>query len=387
MIVGLARTVLHARVVRAAIVLLAGLWVVGHATPAAALTAGNAWHVPSGTEPGIAHMRSPVHGVVAGADIVVYSGNQFAGSGNPGNQLQTGSAVKYRKITDAAWTTVPLLFFAQNGNNKYFAATIPGAALGSGDVIEYYLQIAYSDHATTFLYGGDDASHATTDEATAQAAPYALGVEWPLEPSGTFASAHGDGGWEARIYTDSGHVGLVANGPEIDLAPPAAKLDGNWLPIGRVVAQTPLAGGGLELQQTLGRRTITARLTFAASGIARYEVIDWGGSPPAETQIGGASDATERFYGFGEKFDALDQAGKIVHVLTSDYPGEKGDHSYLVAPWFVSSKGYGRSASPTAVRRSSWRGCPAPSPGGISWTMPLVRWLCLKRPAKEAGWQ
>src|SRR5258705_5463656 len=91
----------------------------GATAPAAALTAGNAWHIPAAAEPGIATMRSPVHRVAAGASVVVYNGNQFAGTGNPGNQLQTGSAVLYRKIGDAAWTTVPMAFFAQNANNKY----------------------------------------------------------------------------------------------------------------------------------------------------------------------------------------------------------------------------------------------------------------------------
>ena len=339
-----ARLVLLGRGMRAAFVVLAGLIVLGRATPAAALTAGNAWHVPSGAEPGIVHMRSPVHGIVANADVVVYSGNQFAGTGNPGNQLQTGSAVIYRKLTDASWTTVPMTFFGQSGNNKYFAATIPGAA--AGVVIEYYLQIAYSDHATTFVYGSDDASHATTDEATARAGAYAFGVEWPLQPSGAFAS-HMDNGWEARLYTDSGHIGLASSSGEIDLAPPAAKLDGNLLPIGRVLSQTALPNG-LAVQQAVGTRTITAHLTFASPGVLRYEVVDWGGTAPSEVLVAGASDASEHFYGFGEKFDGLDQAGKIVHVLTSDFAGDKGDHSYLVAPWFVSSRGYGLHLDSTA---------------------------------------
>jgi alpha-D-xyloside xylohydrolase len=328
-------------------IVLAGL-MVAHASPAAALTPGNAWHLPSAAEPGIASMRSPLHGIAAGADIVIYSGNQFAGTGgNPGNQLQTGSALLFRKLDDAAWTTVPMTFSAQAGNNKYFSATIPGAALAGGDVVEYYLQIAYSDHATTFVYGNDDASHTTIDEATARAGAYAFAVERPLAPVGAFASYDG-GAWQARIYTDSGHLGLVATGgTEIELAPPAAKVDGNWLPIGRVVAQTALPNG-LELHQALGRRTIVAHLTFAADGVMRYEVVDWGGTLPSETQVVAASDPSEHFYGFGEKFDGLDQAGKIVRILTSDIAGDKGDHSYLVAPWFVSSRGYGFHLDSTA---------------------------------------
>ncbi len=315
---------------------------------------GNAWHIPTGGEPGIASMRGPVHGIVAGTSVSVYSGNQFQGGGNPGNQLQTGSAVIYKHLADASWTTAPMTFVSQNGNNKYFVATIPGSALSSGDVIEYYLQIAYSDHATTFLFGGDDGSQATLDEPTAQAGAFAFGVEWPLAPSGDSAAAS-SGVWQAKLYTASGHIGLVQNGgTEIDLAPPSAKLADNWLPIGQVVQQSALSDG-LQLQQTWGTRTITAQLRFTAEGVLHYEVTDWGGSAPTETQIAAASTSDEHFYGFGEKFDGLDQAGKSVHILTSDHPGAKGDNSYAVAPWFISSHGYGFQLDSTAEAQLDMR--------------------------------
>ena len=314
------------------------LWpVLGHA---AAPTPGNAWHIPATSEPGIATMRAPLR--VTGSQVLtIFSGNQFAGTdGTSGNQLQTGSAVLYRRITDAVWASAPMAFFAQNGNNKYFSATIPAGS--PGDTFEYYLRIEYSDHATTFVFGNDGGSRTTTEEPTAQAGAFLVGVEWPLQPTGGFAT-HSEAGWEARVYTESGHIGLVG---AIDLAPPSATIDGCTLPIGRVVSQTAIANG-LELRQRLGRRTITARVTLKAPGVARYEVIDWDGTPPTETRVAAAS-ADEQFYGFGEKFNSLDQAGKVVRVLTSDTPGDKGDHSYKVAPWFISSRGYGFHLDSTA---------------------------------------
>ena len=45
--------------------------------------------------------------------------------GNPGNQLQTGSGLFFKRAADAAWTPLPLLFLRTAGNNKYYAATIP----------------------------------------------------------------------------------------------------------------------------------------------------------------------------------------------------------------------------------------------------------------------
>jgi alpha-D-xyloside xylohydrolase len=73
----------------------------------------------------------------------------------------------------------------------------------------------------------------------------------------------------------------------------------------------------------------------------RYEVLDWGGLGPMATALAAPSNGQEHFYGLGERFDALDQAGKLVHTLTFDDPGIKKDHAYKVSPWFISTRGYG----------------------------------------------
>src|SRR5205823_11530716 len=59
---------------------------------------------------------------------------------------------------------------------------------------------------------------------------------------------------------------------------------------------------------------IHARVTLASTGILRYEVTDWGGVVPDQVEVDAASSDGERFYGLGEKFDTLDQAGKLAHV-------------------------------------------------------------------------
>src|SRR5262249_41105363 len=107
------------------------------------------------------------------------------------------------------------------------------------------------------------------------------------------------------------------------------------------VLSSAVIPGGLELTQTLGTAHITARLTFAHEGVMRYEVTNFGGVVPTATAVAVASNNGEHFYGFGEKFNALNQAGKTVQVITFDNPGNKGDHSYKVAPWFVNTAGYG----------------------------------------------
>ncbi len=117
--------------------------------------------------------------------------------------------------------------------------------------------------------------------------------------------------------------------------------------IGRVVASTPLPDG-LGLIQDLGGTHITARLTFPADGVMRSEVVDWGGLKPDQTSVSAASDGNEHFFGFGEKFSALDQAGNVVDILTFDNPGSKGDRSYKAASWFISTRCYGFHLDSTA---------------------------------------
>jgi galactose oxidase len=126
-------------------------------------------------------MRDPVFPTDPVSAVTVFSGNQYQGGGNPGNQLQDGSAVLFKRTTDTAWTTAPMVFAAAIGNNKYYSAAIPVGAFATGTVVQYYLVIAYDDHDTTFLQA--DATNmlsvATGDEAAAQAAPFTFIVETP----------------------------------------------------------------------------------------------------------------------------------------------------------------------------------------------------------------
>ena len=175
----------------------------------------------------------------------------------------------------------------------------------------------------------------------------------PSGPSGSILTAN-SGSLQARAFEDSVHLALA--GPDsagtphanvITFAPPVATIAGAPHSIGRVVASTPLPDG-LGLIQDLGGTHITARLTFPADGVMRSEVVDWGGLKPDQTSVSAASDGNEHFFGFGEKFSALDQAGNVVDILTFDNPGSKGDRSYKAASWFISTRGYGFHLDSTA---------------------------------------
>jgi len=180
------------------------------------------------------------------------------------------------------------------------------------------------------------------------------------DPNGTFLAVTNPipAGWlEARIQEDSGQISLA--GPDlagkplanvISFASPQVVVGGKPYPIGQVLSSTVISNG-LQLVQQLATTSITTRLTFTAEGVMRYEVVDWHGLPVEKTVVTAASSPCEHFYGFGEKFNQFDQAGKLVHILTFDKAGDKQDSSYKVVPWFMSTRGYGFNLDSSA---ESW---------------------------------
>ncbi|MCC2640942.1 MAG: putative galactose oxidase [Nitrospira sp.] len=142
---------------------------------------GNAWHIPANPEPrGRGGMRDPIGAIVPGTAVTIISGNQFQGAGgNPGNQLQTGSAIFFKRSTSATWASVPMTFLKTVGNNKYYSGEIPRDSFNIGDTVQYYLRIPYDDHDTTFVHAGGAASITTAVENVAQAGPFRFALEDP----------------------------------------------------------------------------------------------------------------------------------------------------------------------------------------------------------------
>ena len=53
------------------------------------------------------------------------------------------------------------------------------------------------------------------------------------------------------------------------------------------------------------------------------------------------SAADEAFYGFGERFNALDQRGNVLDTCVFEQYSQRGKRTYFPIPFFLSSKGYG----------------------------------------------
>ncbi len=175
---------------------------------------------------------------------------------------------------------------------------------------------------------------------------FPLDGNWSFRPDGDFVTFD-SGPLQARIYKDSGHLALAGPSLEnqplanvIQFAPPAVHTASRDFSVGPLIS-SKRSKNGLEVVQRLGATQITALITFPHDSVLRYEVTDWSDVLPIATAVAASSDNTEHFYGLGEKFNSLDQTGKRVHVVTFDDPGRKGDHSYKVTPWFISTRGYG----------------------------------------------
>jgi len=287
-------------------------------------------------------MRHPLAGISTSTAVAIFSGSQFQGPGESGNQLEVGSTVFFKRTGDTSWSSVAMKFDSAAGNNKYYVAVLPTGTFKTGDVIEYYLRIPFSDHLTTFIHGGDNDSLTTASEVSAQTVPFSFTVEVKGKVI-TFDS----GVLQLRAFQDTGQIALA--GPDlqgrahtnvITLFAPTVQIAGKSLSLAPIRNTATLANG-LELTYDLAGKTITAQLTFPSDGVLQYEIVRWNGIVVDLTSVTAPSDAGERFFGFGEKFDSLDQAGKLVRTLTIDDPGIKRDHSYKVAPWFISSRGYG----------------------------------------------
>ena len=146
---------------------------------------GNAWHLPNSPEPrGVGGMRSPTGQVPPGTPITLVSGNQDAGpGGNPGNQLQADSLLHYRVPPNPDWAPLPVEFLRAEAGNKYYAAVIGAdatTAAAPSATVQYFWEIAYSDHDTTFVHATADAQSGTAaarEDATA--APFELALADP----------------------------------------------------------------------------------------------------------------------------------------------------------------------------------------------------------------
>lgn len=152
---------------------------------------GTCWHNPTNGEPSGVTMRNPLS--PSAAQGVYFYNGVWAGDSD-----QSGGHLKYRLSGATNWTSVPLGFDQQSGENKYWYTNIPAGTFSSGDTVEYYFAVTFTDHETTYIAttNGDYGCVLFTTESAAQEQPFSftyttdLGNCWHVpgnyEPQGAF---------------------------------------------------------------------------------------------------------------------------------------------------------------------------------------------------------
>jgi len=164
---------------------IAILALVGLSAHLAAQTASTSvWHIPFNQEvpfedgtPNQLQMRFPYMEIAPGATFIVYQGFD---KDNFANGNQDGGKVWFRDVTaDGTWDSVNLEFHQGNDVKQFWKGIIDLSAKGIPglNIVEYYVEVNFSDRDTTYIYGGDLAPGdqlETLTEATAQAGAYSI---------------------------------------------------------------------------------------------------------------------------------------------------------------------------------------------------------------------
>jgi alpha-D-xyloside xylohydrolase len=105
------------------------------------------------------------------------------------------------------------------------------------------------------------------------------------------------------------------------------------------------------LIETASGRMLQARVIMNPDGVQGamlLEITPGKKGPPIDWEFSFSVHEKDHFYGFGEKFNALDMRGRVTRILNkdkhagdSDDPAFFDDRSYKAVPFFMSSRGYG----------------------------------------------
>ena len=133
--------------------------------------------------------------------------------------------------------------------------------------------------------------------------------------------------------------------------------------VARAVSVRRLPGGDTFDAVTSGGGRLTVNITRSSHGID-LKATPGAGSGAATIGMGFAGRGDERFFGFGERANAVEQRGETVESYVADGPYQaegalvavlvpppgfraRDDATYFPVPWLLSSRGYGVSRSTT----------------------------------------
>jgi alpha-glucosidase (family GH31 glycosyl hydrolase) len=93
-------------------------------------------------------------------------------------------------------------------------------------------------------------------------------------------------------------------------------------------------------QWTVGRERIEGT---SAAGVPALRKVEWltDGERARRVRLTFACAADERFFGLGERFNALDQRGNVMDIRCYEQYKNQGKRTYMPIPFLLSSAGYG----------------------------------------------
>ena len=201
----------------------------------------NAFHFPTNAQPSGAFMRNPpTNGVNPGTTVFFYIGNQFAGGGNTSDM--SGMLLVHRLAGGGAWSTNPGAFDVEQGNDKYWRASLTGNTYAATNEVEYYFRATANDHNTTWIGTTNNGvgNVRFLAESGAQAAPFRftyggfvanLGNSWHIpsnsEPPGvTMRNPLNNPATNQGVY--------IYNGTQFQGGPEASDQEGGYVVYRRV---------------------------------------------------------------------------------------------------------------------------------------------------------
>ncbi|MAU12548.1 MAG: glycoside hydrolase family 31 [Anaerolineaceae bacterium] len=125
-------------------------------------------------------------------------------------------------------------------------------------------------------------------------------------------------------------------------------------------------GGGWSLDQQhmiINRTTATGSQPTGAPSIAEVAWLN-DGQHARRVRITFTCPPDERFYGLGERFNALNQRGNVLDVRVYEQYKDQGKRTYMPIPFLLSSAGYG-----LLVNSSRWMQFDLAASDDQSWTL------------------
>ena len=180
-------------------------------------------------------------------------------------------------------------------------------------------------------------------------------------------------------------------------APPLGKTLSYWIETDDLktesfdlVGEDWRAGGGIQFDAE-GLMTVSQEVLNNEASERSPKKIEWltDGKQARRVRLTFSSPSDERFYGLGERFNALNQRGQIMDIRCFEQYKNQGKRSYMPIPFLLSSTGYG-----VWVQSSRWMQFDLASSQSDTWVLEAdigedetltMQWYCGDDPFTVIG--